>query len=141
MFLSLLKSSSHGSCLSLSPQYLPLYIYLTSLSLPNIFLFIYIYIYENSRSFYTKAWRIHSLKLREERSTHKYTNSLSLRKKNRAKTSSMASWKKTITTPFRKACTFFNQQPRDPQKKPQPGTYKQHTYSNYPMFMCVGRPS
>ncbi|KAK4749573.1 hypothetical protein SAY87_027022 [Trapa incisa] len=23
----------------------------------------------------------------------------------------MASWKKTITTPFRKACTFFNQQP------------------------------
>ncbi|KAE8077162.1 hypothetical protein FH972_015752 [Carpinus fangiana] len=33
----------------------------------------------------------------------------------------MTSWKKTITTPFRKACTFFNQQPRDPQKKPQPG--------------------
>ncbi|KAG2726646.1 hypothetical protein I3843_01G119400 [Carya illinoinensis] len=31
----------------------------------------------------------------------------------------MASWKKTITTPFKKACTFFNQQPRD-QKKPQP---------------------
>ncbi|GLU05193.1 hypothetical protein SLE2022_223060 [Rubroshorea leprosula] len=25
----------------------------------------------------------------------------------------MASWKKTITTSFRKACTFFNQQPRD----------------------------
>ncbi|KAH1120589.1 hypothetical protein J1N35_003749 [Gossypium stocksii] len=25
----------------------------------------------------------------------------------------MASWKKTIATPFRKACTFFNQQPRD----------------------------
>ncbi|KAG4959286.1 hypothetical protein AAZX31_13G099900 [Glycine max] len=33
----------------------------------------------------------------------------------------MASWKKTITTPFKKACTFFNQQPtsaRD-QKKSQ----------------------
>ncbi|XVE65449.1 hypothetical protein DITRI_Ditri08aG0000500 [Diplodiscus trichospermus] len=25
----------------------------------------------------------------------------------------MASWKKTITSPFKKACTFFNQQPRD----------------------------
>ncbi|CBI26032.3 hypothetical protein AAG906_027544 [Vitis piasezkii] len=25
----------------------------------------------------------------------------------------MASWVKTITSPFRKACTFFNQQPRD----------------------------
>ncbi|KAL9314566.1 hypothetical protein ACSQ67_020018 [Phaseolus vulgaris] len=23
----------------------------------------------------------------------------------------MASWKKTIATPFKKACTFFNQQP------------------------------
>ncbi|GMY28057.1 hypothetical protein FCV25MIE_23299 [Fagus crenata] len=32
----------------------------------------------------------------------------------------MASWKKTITSPFRKAVTFFNQQPRD-QKKTQPG--------------------
>lgn len=32
----------------------------------------------------------------------------------------MASWKKTITSPFRKACTFFNQQPRE--KKPQQGT-------------------
>ncbi|GAU47016.1 hypothetical protein TSUD_403260 [Trifolium subterraneum] len=31
----------------------------------------------------------------------------------------MASWKKTIATPFKKACTFFNQpQPRD-QKKSQ----------------------
>ncbi|XP_030520684.1 uncharacterized protein LOC115734199 [Rhodamnia argentea] len=34
----------------------------------------------------------------------------------------MASWKKTITTPFRKACTFFNQQPK--QKKPQEGQEK-----------------
>ncbi|KAK8622526.1 hypothetical protein V6N13_117436 [Hibiscus sabdariffa] len=25
----------------------------------------------------------------------------------------MASWKKTIASPFKKACTFFNQQPRD----------------------------
>ncbi|PON64830.1 SsrA-binding protein [Parasponia andersonii] len=31
----------------------------------------------------------------------------------------MASWKKTITSPFKKACTFFNQQPRDPNKKSQ----------------------
>ncbi|XP_020228506.1 uncharacterized protein LOC109809576 [Cajanus cajan] len=32
----------------------------------------------------------------------------------------MASWKKTITTPFKKACTFFNQQPtRDQKNKPQ----------------------
>ncbi|XP_061361763.1 uncharacterized protein LOC133305530 [Gastrolobium bilobum] len=32
----------------------------------------------------------------------------------------MASWKKTITTPFKKACTFFNQQPtRDHIKKSQ----------------------
>ncbi|KAE9602526.1 hypothetical protein Lal_00049781 [Lupinus albus] len=32
----------------------------------------------------------------------------------------MASWKKTITTPFKKACTLFNQQPpRDNSKKTQ----------------------
>ncbi|RDY11299.1 hypothetical protein CR513_04061 [Mucuna pruriens] len=32
----------------------------------------------------------------------------------------MASWKKTIATPFKKACTFFNQQPpRDHSKKSQ----------------------
>ncbi|KAI4344686.1 hypothetical protein L6164_011884 [Bauhinia variegata] len=31
----------------------------------------------------------------------------------------MASWKKTITTPFRKACTFFNQQPPRDNKKSQ----------------------
>ncbi|XP_027332950.1 uncharacterized protein LOC113847852 [Abrus precatorius] len=32
----------------------------------------------------------------------------------------MASWKKTITTPFKKACTFFNQQqPTRDQKKSQ----------------------
>ncbi|XP_062098213.1 uncharacterized protein LOC133804079 [Humulus lupulus] len=34
----------------------------------------------------------------------------------------MASWKKTIASPFKKACTFFNNQPqqpssRDPNKK------------------------
>ncbi|KAK4767658.1 hypothetical protein SAY86_015408 [Trapa natans] len=29
----------------------------------------------------------------------------------------MASWKKTITSPFRKACTFFNQQPLREQRK------------------------
>ncbi|KAG6756909.1 hypothetical protein POTOM_037208 [Populus tomentosa] len=35
----------------------------------------------------------------------------------------MASWKKTITSPFRKACTFFNQQqPVSRDKKSQPGT-------------------
>ncbi|KAJ1418743.1 hypothetical protein SESBI_15680 [Sesbania bispinosa] len=31
----------------------------------------------------------------------------------------MASWKKTITTPFKKACTFFNQQPTRDHKKSQ----------------------
>ncbi|KAF8394757.1 hypothetical protein HHK36_020974 [Tetracentron sinense] len=31
----------------------------------------------------------------------------------------MASWVRTITSPFRKACNFFNHQPRD--KKSQPG--------------------
>ncbi|KAG4946665.1 hypothetical protein AAZX31_15G175300 [Glycine max] len=32
----------------------------------------------------------------------------------------MASWKKTIATPFKKACTFFNQQPpRDHKNKSQ----------------------
>ncbi|KAJ4722688.1 SsrA-binding [Melia azedarach] len=32
----------------------------------------------------------------------------------------MASWKKTITSPFRKACTFFNgQQPASRDKKSQ----------------------
>ncbi|KAL2338856.1 hypothetical protein Fmac_013302 [Flemingia macrophylla] len=34
----------------------------------------------------------------------------------------MASWKKTITTPFKKACTFFNQQPTRDQKKYKPQT-------------------
>ncbi|XP_054807142.1 uncharacterized protein LOC129309554 isoform X2 [Prosopis cineraria] len=34
----------------------------------------------------------------------------------------MASWKKTITTPFKKACTFFNHQPpREHPKKSQSG--------------------
>ncbi|OWM63235.1 uncharacterized protein LOC116189352 [Punica granatum] len=36
----------------------------------------------------------------------------------------MASWKKTITTPFRKACTFFNNQQQPStcrEKKPQQG--------------------
>ncbi|XP_010999338.1 PREDICTED: uncharacterized protein LOC105107199 [Populus euphratica] len=38
----------------------------------------------------------------------------------------MASWKKTITSPFRKACTFFNQQqqPVSRDKKSQPGGEK-----------------
>ncbi|XP_061338160.1 uncharacterized protein LOC133285028 isoform X2 [Gastrolobium bilobum] len=31
----------------------------------------------------------------------------------------MASWKKTITSPFKKACTFFNQQPPRDDKKSQ----------------------
>ncbi|XP_004488161.1 uncharacterized protein [Cicer arietinum] len=31
----------------------------------------------------------------------------------------MASWKKTITSPFKKACTFFNQQPPRDHKKSQ----------------------
>ncbi|ESR32434.1 hypothetical protein WN944_025214 [Citrus x changshan-huyou] len=36
----------------------------------------------------------------------------------------MASWKKTITSPFRKACTFFNQQPAaSKDKKSQPAEH------------------
>ncbi|GAU16755.1 hypothetical protein L195_g024181 [Trifolium pratense] len=31
----------------------------------------------------------------------------------------MASWKKTITTPFKKACTFFKEQPTRDHKKSQ----------------------
>ncbi|XP_030475884.1 uncharacterized protein LOC115693050 [Syzygium oleosum] len=31
----------------------------------------------------------------------------------------MASWKKTITSPFRKACTFFNQSPSRDKKSHQ----------------------
>lgn len=44
----------------------------------------------------------------------------------------MASWKKTITSPFRKACTFFNQQPAaSKDKKSQPaGTYLFNLFSN-----------
>ncbi|EXB80273.1 hypothetical protein L484_025129 [Morus notabilis] len=33
----------------------------------------------------------------------------------------MTTWKKTIASPFKKACTFFNQQPREPNKKSQQG--------------------
>jgi len=33
----------------------------------------------------------------------------------------MASWKKTIATPFKKACTFFNQQPPRDHKKSHTG--------------------
>ncbi|XP_054822724.1 uncharacterized protein LOC129321021 [Prosopis cineraria] len=33
----------------------------------------------------------------------------------------MASWKKTITSPFRKACTFFNNQPTRDHKNSQAG--------------------
>ncbi|GMH29704.1 hypothetical protein Nepgr_031547 [Nepenthes gracilis] len=41
----------------------------------------------------------------------------------------MANWVRTITSPFRKACTFLNQQPQQPprsppssgDKKPKPG--------------------
>ena len=33
----------------------------------------------------------------------------------------MASWKKTIASPFKKACTFFNQQPPREHKKSQIG--------------------
>ncbi|OWM67364.1 uncharacterized protein LOC116207306 [Punica granatum] len=38
----------------------------------------------------------------------------------------MASWKKTIISPFRKACTFFNQQPpRDHKKSPHHHPHQQ----------------
>ncbi|KAJ1439985.1 Ribosomal protein L18, bacterial-type [Sesbania bispinosa] len=36
----------------------------------------------------------------------------------------MASWKKTITSPFKKACTFFNQQPPRDHKKSQTANSK-----------------
>ncbi|XP_027339359.1 uncharacterized protein LOC113853104 [Abrus precatorius] len=37
----------------------------------------------------------------------------------------MASWKKTIASPFKKACTFFNQQPPRDHKKSQTGVSEQ----------------
>ncbi|KAG2407389.1 uncharacterized protein HKW66_Vig0022110 [Vigna angularis] len=40
----------------------------------------------------------------------------------------MASWKKTITTPFKKACTFFNNQPPRDQKKSQPDNSHSHSH-------------
>ncbi|KAF8017658.1 hypothetical protein BT93_H2760, partial [Corymbia citriodora subsp. variegata] len=36
-----------------------------------------------------------------------------------SETPKMASWKKTITSPFRKACTFFNQSPSRDKKSHQ----------------------
>ena len=48
----------------------------------------------------------------------------------------MASWKKTITFPFRKAVTFFNQQPRD-QKKTQPGTFNYIVILVATYFLCM----
>ncbi|KAI4311045.1 hypothetical protein MLD38_035981 [Melastoma candidum] len=36
----------------------------------------------------------------------------------------MASWKKTIATPFKKAATFFNQQPREKKPPLHPGHEK-----------------
>jgi hypothetical protein len=38
----------------------------------------------------------------------------------------MASWKKTITTPFKKACTFFKEQPTRDHKKSQTGLFIVH---------------
>ncbi|XP_031097196.1 uncharacterized protein LOC116001464 [Ipomoea triloba] len=36
----------------------------------------------------------------------------------------MASWVRAITTPFRKARTLFNHQPRDKNSQQQPGEYE-----------------
>jgi len=93
--------SSHGSCFSLS-----LFLSLSlSLSLPltisysiiffhiHTTIYIYIYIYNPN-------------------TLHQPNSSTCI-----STTTTMASWKKTIATPFKKACTFFNQQPpRDPKK-------------------------
>ncbi|KAK8648191.1 hypothetical protein V6N13_128952 [Hibiscus sabdariffa] len=38
----------------------------------------------------------------------------------------MASWKKTITSPFKKACTFFNHQPRDNNHKKSQTEHEKH---------------
>ncbi|KAL5537365.1 hypothetical protein UlMin_045411 [Ulmus minor] len=50
----------------------------------------------------------------------------------------MASWKKTIASPFKKACTFFNQQPRDhPNKKSQQGNGKSVTDLHGEVMACA----
>ncbi|WVZ09117.1 hypothetical protein V8G54_013647 [Vigna mungo] len=48
----------------------------------------------------------------------------------------MASWKKTITTPFKKACTFFNQQPPRDQKKSQPGLSPPFSLLSLYLILC-----
>ncbi|KAI9194749.1 hypothetical protein LWI28_008897 [Acer negundo] len=55
----------------------------------------------------------------------------------------MASWKKTITTPFRKACTFFNnQQPSSSSsrdiKKSQPEQYDNRAMDLHGEVMACG---
>ncbi|KAK3188236.1 hypothetical protein Dsin_027797 [Dipteronia sinensis] len=53
----------------------------------------------------------------------------------------MASWKKTITTPFRKACTFFNnQQPASSRdiKKSQPEQYDNRAMDLHGEVMACG---
>ncbi|KAH7573909.1 hypothetical protein ACOSP7_007847 [Xanthoceras sorbifolium] len=51
----------------------------------------------------------------------------------------MASWKKTITSPFRKACTFFNQQPSSRDKiKSQPEQYDNRATDLHGEVMACG---
>ncbi|KAJ4843917.1 hypothetical protein Tsubulata_048601 [Turnera subulata] len=54
----------------------------------------------------------------------------------------MASWKKTITTPFRKACTFFNPQQQQQQqsrdKKSQQGGHGNYATDLHGEVMACG---
>ncbi|KAJ1437076.1 hypothetical protein SESBI_03917 [Sesbania bispinosa] len=51
----------------------------------------------------------------------------------------MASWKKTITSPFKKACTFFNQQPpRDHNKKSQTAEQENRVMDLHGEVMACG---
>ncbi|KAK4773128.1 hypothetical protein SAY87_028147 [Trapa incisa] len=47
----------------------------------------------------------------------------------------MASWKKTITSPFKKACTFFNQQPQREHMKSHHHHFQHHQKDQEDMMM------
>lgn len=98
----------------------------------SYFIFLnYIYTYaEPSALFFLleNAYTIHSLRLLGSKIITKLTQR------------NMASWKKTITSPFRKACTFLNQQPRDKKSRPLPGIFihpsSLSSYSPIHMYTC-----
>ncbi|XP_061338159.1 uncharacterized protein LOC133285028 isoform X1 [Gastrolobium bilobum] len=50
----------------------------------------------------------------------------------------MASWKKTITSPFKKACTFFNQQPPRDDKKSQTAEQENRVMDLHGEVMACG---